>query len=119
MTRFKVRLLKPAPTQWLTIDAESTADAVMKLHERMGRTSSIVYTPDHERPGAVIWFALAEVAGHGEVVSRLYWRGIARRGGVRVRPPTTLADVATALGWPHATDDLVAPGWEGEDDKWT
>lgn len=119
MTTFRVRMLKPEPTRWQDIEADTAADAAMELHERMGRTSSIVYVPDHNKPGSVIWFALVEVEGCGEVVSRLYRSGIVRRGGVKTRPPVTLSDVAKAIGWSHSLDDLVSAGWDGEREEWT
>lgn len=58
-----------------------------------------------------IHFALVEVEGHGEWVSRVFRYGLWRRGGVvRKGTPTqdqVLAKIAETLGWTHDPRDLL------------
>lgn len=116
---FRARIIKPRATEWLNFGVDTPEDAAQALHDRNGRSCSAVYVPDADMPASEVWFALVEVEGHGEFVSRIYRNGIGRRGGVRRKAPATLADIAREVGWTKDPAELVALGWYGEQEEWT
>jgi hypothetical protein len=59
-------------------------------------------------------FALVEVDGHGQGISRVYLQGIRRKGGVQPLSFPTLQEVAERLGWRGSPDELLTP-WPGEE----
>jgi hypothetical protein len=59
-------------------------------------------------------FALVEVDGYGQGISRVYLQGITRKGGIQAVSPPTLQEVAERLGWKRSPDELLTP-WAGEE----
>lgn len=119
MPTYRCRTVAPRQTSWCDVEALSPEDAAQTHHDRRLRSDSIVYVPDEKKAGSRVYFALVEVEGHGEMVSRIFTSEILRRGGVKSnRPPVTLADVAQALGWGRDPQELVASGWDGETEDW-
>lgn len=119
---YRCRTVAPRQTSWCDVEASSPEDAAQTHHDRRLRSDSIVYVPDEKEAGNRVYFALVEVEGHGEMVSRIFTSEILRRGGVKSKcQPVTLSPltgVAQALGWGRDPQELVASGWDGETEDW-
>lgn len=117
---FRIRRVLPeqAETVWHSVEAATAAEAVME--DFYGDARGVNYYPRPEALGHRIVFAAYEVEGHGELVARVYKSGIVRKGGV-TRPgwPPRLEDVARQLGWEKDPAELLAPGWELEEQDWS
>lgn len=118
MTTYRCRFTMPRRSDWSTVEADSPEIAANELHAHDEKTYAIGYEFDPDEPGRRVYFASVEVEGHGEWVSRMYTSCIIRRGGIRGRRPVTLADVAKAIGWTHDPAELIAEGWDGEEEAW-
>lgn len=119
MTAYHCRFVAPRLSAWFVIEADAPDLAANELHNRDPGTFAISYTPDNLRPGRKIHFARVEVEGYGSWLSRIYTSGIIRKGGTRIQSPVSLADVAQAVGWNQAPDQLVTDKWHGEDSEWS
>lgn len=115
MTVFRVRLVRPNQSLWREVEADTFADAANQFHYDLPETESIIYRWEREGGTEFVGFALVEVEGHGELVSRWFRTGIFRKGGVRRLPPITLKDIADRLGYTHPPETLLDDGWEGEE----
>jgi len=104
---YSCRLVKPTVGSWIGIEANSPGEAANEFHcTHMAGTIS--YRPENGSEG--VSFALVEVEDHGDFVSRMYYLGIGRAGGVR-RPQPTLKQIAEMLGWERDPEELLEPGW--------
>lgn len=119
--RYKCRTTKPAESKWYEIEAASPEQAANDYHTRdLHCLASASWEMKNDDGGKYyIMFALVEVEGHGEWVSRVYKYGIYRKGGVK-RPDyrtheQKLKDLATAIGWEKDPAILIEDGWEGEE----
>ena len=112
MTTYRCRLTVPRVTDWTDVRADSPEMAANEFHDRNYR-GTLWHVPDPDLPGTRIYFALVEVDGHEPTISRIYWSGIVRTGGVRRR--LTLAEIAKQLGWAHPPEELLSPGLDGEE----
>lgn len=109
MTAYRIRYVKPTIGPWVEIEADSMADALNTKHfdDFPYYAQGIRYRDPLPTGGhQIIHFALFEVEGYGELASRVYYRGIYRRGGAATNP--TLRDVANFLGWAHPLEELLA-----------
>lgn len=118
MPTYQCRFTAPRSSGWSAVEAPSPEMAANEFHYR-DKSFGISYCPDPEKPGSRIYFASVEVDGFGTWVSRVYWSGIVRRGGVRSRGrKLTLADVAKAVRWERDPAELLGEGWDGEESEW-
>ena len=115
---FKCRTVKPRESRWFNITAESPEAAANDFHTAYSHeVESLRLRMARGEGHYYINFALVEVEGHGEMLSRFYHYGIWRRGMTRPELPlkTRLADIAQKLGWEHDPQELIAEGWDGEE----
>lgn len=118
MSFYRCRVLKPRASNWITVEHRSADAAALELLYQDTHLG-ISYKYDPERPGSVVVFALIEVEEHGELIARVYKSSIVRRGGVK--PPgqeMTIQRVAAILGWSKDPGELLAPGWDLEEEEW-
>jgi hypothetical protein len=100
---------------WADIETDSPEQAAMEFHAERDY-NSVVYVRETENGGRErVLFALIEIEGHGERVSRVFHRAIWRKGGVRPTRPVTIEDVARKLGWTKDPQELLAEGWDLEE----
>lgn len=120
MQLFEVRLISPEKTEFKNIMAASVADACMGLLEKnLGK--ALFIAPEHTGNvnGETSYFAVAEVEGHGEFVTRMFYSGIGRKGGVKVQnrlARKSLEEVEAELGL--TAGFLTEEGeieWDGEE----
>jgi hypothetical protein len=120
VTTYRCRAIAPHELPWCEVEASSPEDAVQAYQDRLATCQQVVVMfdePDGARCAAHL--ALVEVEGHGEMVSRMFHKGLWRRGGVPLRPlAERLAEAARTLRWTHDPAELVAPGWDGEGEVW-
>src|SRR6478609_11031311 len=103
--KFKVRSVKPSISRWFEIEAENYIDAAQEVHQayvpniasnnsvQNTHINSVVYNKDG---GERVYFSLIEVEGYGEFVSRIYYKGIRRKGKMSVKE-NTLENIAKVL----------------------
>ncbi|HET9063716.1 MAG TPA: hypothetical protein VFO62_10545 [Candidatus Binatia bacterium] len=125
MMTYRCRFVIPGVSDWHEVSADSPEEAANEFHswyvpEGRGAYASLRYYPDDTRPAYTVMFARVEVEDHGVLISRMYWTGITRRGGVRSKHWVThLDDIAARLGWTHPPEELLASdGWQGEEQEW-
>ena len=107
--KYRVRTTVPAISEWITVEGDRPEDAA---NDFLAARSEYVTTFRHTTADRTsVQFALVEVEGHGEWITRTFSRGIWRRGVRRSEP--SLATIAAALRCDEA--DLLAEGWEGEE----
>ncbi len=110
---YRCRTILPTVSAWTEQGGASPEDAAAEFWAKTWRHGA---GAEFKRaPGDVVAFARVEVEGHGSVVARVFWTGLVRKGGVPRRRPTTLADVAAAIGWEGDPAELLADGWECEE----
>jgi len=125
MSAYHCRSTSPLRTPWTDVEAKSPEHAAGDYHASRSNDRSFSLRLTREQDGGfeTVLFASIEVDGHGQYVSRLFHRGINRRGGVRSARTLTiseqLATIARELGWTKAPEELLADGWDGEEMKWT
>ena len=121
MTTFRCRTVKPKVSRWYEVQAETPESAANDFHsDNMEVLASLRWEVPTANDGKYfIMFANIEVEGHGEMVSRVYKHGIWRKGGVKrsdyKTPEQKLKELADALGWTHAPEELIASGWDGDE----
>ena len=121
MTLYRCRTTKPSTSDWHEIEEGSPEDAAQEFHSRCSPPHPLirgipnVHYKHYPTPDSRIdhYFVCVEVEGHGEVVSKMLFSCIWRKGGVN-RHPTTIQDVARQLGWTRNPQELLE-AWEGED----
>ncbi len=126
VTRYQCRTVVPKLSAWWWVDgAESGADAVQVFHDHHnihpGFANEVPSLGYSTGVGSKARFARIEVArledGHVQsdvLISRVFWSGIVRRGGVKPPLGPTLAEIAKQLQWEGAPEDLLTDeGWEG------
>ena len=116
---WKCRTTKPSVSEWSEIEAPTFKEAANSLHEEnLWKLPRLVYQ-HHTDDGKMvkIHFAIVEVEGHGEWVSRIFEYNLWRGGGVpSQRPKITLQSIATTLGYTHDPNTLVdETSWEFEE----
>jgi len=108
---WKVRRVAPTSSDWATVDAASAVDAAQTYHVRSGM-GCYLKTTDRERED----FALVEVEGFGQVISRCFFTQSGRDAvGRHPAHARDLAEVARRLG---ISLRLLEGQWEGESAQW-
>lgn len=112
---FRCRTLRPELSEWFEIEEETADRAANEFHvQKSDYFKNLSYwMPTEDGGQEVIHFAMIEVEGHKPVISRYYYRGIYRKGGVRPNQPT-LVQIAEQLHWKADPKELIEP-WEGEE----
>jgi len=110
------RFVVPKSPETGGVEADSAAEAASEFHHR--HEVGLTYRHETEAEGLTkISFALVGVTDATgkttDLVARSYSRRIWRKGGVR--PGSTLAEIAAALGWEHPPSELIEPGWDQEE----
>jgi hypothetical protein len=115
-------MLKPEPREWTTIEADSSEEAALELHDRNFRPGSkygYSYTKWREDGfdmNETLYFAVVEIEGIGTQITRMISTGIYRRGGVRTNSGTqVLLEIAKNLGYEHDPKTLLEK-WDLEED---
>ncbi len=121
MTLYNCRTVRPEESAWFGVQASSPEEAANSFHtENLHSFKNFVFVETSGDGGKhIVHFALVEVEGHGEMVSRAYSYGIWRRGGVRSKVGKTdaekLEEIADKLGWLWPPADLLKSDWLGEE----
>lgn len=105
---FKCRHEKPYKTIPAEIEASCPEDAAQKYHFNY-RTGVTQKCDD----GSIVYYSIVEV-NEKLFVSRIFYRGIWRSGGIR-RPNPNMDDIAKILGIER---DLLNGPWIGESEVW-
>jgi hypothetical protein len=110
MRAWTVRRLAPSPGDWTTVHADTAIDAAQAYHMHAGRGCWLaiddVETED---------FALIEVSGFGQVISRCFFASRAPAHAPTPAPARDLAEVARRLG---VSLRLLQADWQGESGHW-
>lgn len=116
MAKYRCRTLQPSYSSWYEVEAPTWQEAANTFHEReLDTVRGFRFSfPKGEGRSETVVFALVEVDGVGQGISRVYLQGIRRKGGVRPLSFPTLREVAERLGWKGSPDDLLTP-WPGEE----
>ena len=121
VSSYRARSVAPVESEWRYCYAERPEDAARQwLCENSSMRHDAVrvlrYKPDPDVAQIVI-FALVEVEGHGTWIARLYVSGIGRFGSAKAhREPSALQKIAATQPTPGAPEELLQPGWDGEED---
>lgn len=118
---YRCRTILPTVSAWKNTEGASPEEAAAEFWtrawERNGGVPGEVY---HRTPGNLVAFARVEVEGHGDMVARVFWSGLVRSGGVRRHGPRkTLTEIAKALRWEDAPEELLSEGWQCEETEET
>lgn len=118
MMSYRCRMKIPQETDWMEVEAATPAEAAHVCHDQLYERGQkgIGYTDrraDDFRQR--VYFALMETEGFEPWVSRIYYSGIWRKGGVLPPAGPTLMDIAKQLGWTAAPEKLLEEGWECEE----
>lgn len=109
---YRCCMVRPTPSNWHDVEADSWGEAANEVHANVLEGG---YRYRADEGGPAVFFAMMEVEGFGQVISRYYWEGIWRRGGVRhYRGPSRLDYIAKELGWVEDPRLLLETGWDGE-----
>ena len=119
MPSFKFRCIKPKATAWLEHEGTWWGDAANNWH--LANTDHSVWLRGELKETGFYTddtgFATFENPEGEQVVSRVFWNGIRRRGGVKPPyRPITIEDIAKTLDWP--VEDLCNAEWIGEEETW-
>lgn len=121
MPTFKCRFNVPEESPWIEVEESNPGRAANEFHnqrEFIGLRWNRI-KPDGSRRDTIT-FAVIEVEGHGEFISRLIKAGLYRGGGVK-RPQNSkepLKELANKLGWTKDPNELLTDGWDEEESEW-
>lgn len=114
--KYKFRYLKPddIATEWIEAEGTSEIDAIQENHLRCNYGAVVKLSPNE----GTVRFAIVETESGERLISRVFWCGIGRKGGVVPNPdPFTYEAAAKKLGVP--VEKLTDPtGWDGEETEW-
>jgi len=126
VTEYLCRRVRPVSEDvWHPVEESSPGRAANEYHVSYDRYDNYCIVDEnpttHTRQ--LVYFALIEVKDHGQFISRYFYSHIWRRAGVKV-PDTVpfakkLADIASVLGYDGSPEELLAPGWDEEEEEWT
>lgn len=110
----RCRFIQPIKSEWADVEASSAEAAAQYFHfDRDHMCRDLRFRSSSGGPE--YRFALVEVSGAGELVSRVISHGIYRRGGVRLLSDRErLQRIADRLGWSHPPEELIVE-WAGEE----
>ena len=119
MATFRCRSLKPKVSEWREIEAETPELAANEYHSFWSETDVRVTDDRVENRRYKIGFMRVEVEGYDAWVSRMFYYGIWRKGGVKPWGLKSFAarlkEAAEIVGWEHDPMELIEDGWEGEE----
>jgi hypothetical protein len=112
---YKCRFLTPKALhdRFKVVEADSWQMAALEFHFQSGYHG---YAYNHTRKDGgreSIKFARVEVEGYDSTVTRMYYMGISRKGGIKI-DMMTLEEIAKAIGYDNDPQTLLDEGWEGE-----
>lgn len=107
---FSCKHIAPNPSYEVKIHADSPAAAAQEFHLH-NLTGATIKCQD----GSIAYYSIVEVNGES-FISRIFYMGIERRGGIKVKKENTIEDVAKALG--VSVEMLSEDGWLLEEDTW-
>lgn len=122
MTTFRCRSVKPKEMLWQDVEADSPELAANDYHARYGEGWDHTVVDDRvEGKRHKIGFMRVEVEGHDSFVSRMYYYGIWRRGGVKPWGYKSfeqrLKEAAEVVGFERDPTELADDGWDGEEEE--
>jgi hypothetical protein len=107
----------PHESAWIDAEAETPEQAAQDCHDHFYDIGDRGLGHSYERDGKhmQVYFARIEVEGHSTYVSRMFYAGIYRKGGVKPRNPSTLASIARTLHYDAPPETLLDEGWTCEE----
>jgi len=115
---YRCRYVKPRESVWYPVTASSPEEAATDFHGlQASAMNSIVYENKIESGIEKVFFAKVEVEGFFTRVSRVFSRGIYRKGGVRKTRPITLEDIVKKLDYDDSPESLLEEGWDCEESE--
>lgn len=113
------RIRKAGTETWTEVDKDDLVDEIQEYHIKRMPTGVPFDQTTANGGREEVNFMAVEVEGDGIYFSRIYQRGIRRKGGVpRAGVERTIESVAKALGYEGDPRELLEPGWDGEEDTW-
>ncbi len=117
--KFQCRAVKPKETECKEVEAETPEEAANEFHSKYNYLSEVIVVDDRvDNQRTKIGLTYVEVRGYTAWVSRMFYRGIWRKGGVRPWGRKSFEDrlkeAAKAVGWERDPMELVEEGWIGE-----
>jgi hypothetical protein len=114
---YRCRMTIPYASAWIDAEAETPEQAAQDCHEHFYDLGDKGLGYRDERDGKItlVYFARIEVEGYGTYVSRMFYTGIFRKGGVKPRDPNTLVSIARALNYQSPPETLLDEGWTCEE----
>jgi hypothetical protein len=106
---FFCKHIAPNPSLEVKVHADSFEDAAQEFHLK-----NLTGAPIKCQDGSTAYYSIVDVSGQ-RFISRIFYKGIGRRGGVKVKE-NTIMDVAKALG--VSVEILLEEDWLLEDDTW-
>lgn len=106
---FFCKHIAPSPSLEERIQADSAEAAAQEFHFQ-----NLTGVPIKCQDGSIAYYSVVGVSGQ-EFISRIFRKGIGRRGGIKVRE-NTIEDVAKKLG--VGVEILSDDGWLLEEDTW-
>ena len=102
---------------WISIETATPEEAANNCHCDLYDLGFKGFGFADRRDGKItlVHFARIEVEGHDTWVSRIFYRGIYRKGGVRAPGGATLDGIAKKLGWERPPETLLEEGWDCEE----
>lgn len=124
MTVYMCRRVRPVGEDvWHPVEESSPGRAANEYQVRYSRHDNYFIVEEVTKDSKqYVYFAVIEVEGHGQFISRYYYSRIFRRAGVKVpdKKPfiEKLVDLASVLGYNGSPEELLAPGWDEEEEEW-
>lgn len=120
---YRCRSVKPHESTWRDVESDTPESAANEYHCQFGQSDDYIVTDDRiENDCQRIGFMLVEVENYGEWVSRMFYKGIYRKGGIKRLGQKTfyqrLVEAAKTIGWEKDPMRLVVEGWEEEQSEW-
>jgi len=114
MTIYRCKFLKPSEGEWFDVEADSPGEAAMEHHNRFDGIGYVFWKPLENGGHEVVRFSSVDVEGDKDYVTRMFSRGIYRKGGFS--RGLTLQEIAKNLDWAHDVNELLGDGWEAEEE---
>jgi len=109
---YKFRFINPEATEWVEGEGSNEIDAIQEYQLRFRIGIRVKLDVGH-----FVYFARVEVPSGEQMISRVFWHGLERRGGVRLRQdpyPWGYAEAAVMLGV-EESELRSEDGWEQDE----